>query len=123
MKRSDFENLVTAAIEGLPQIFRESIKNVAVIVEDEPTPEQNRKAARRPSGAMLLGLYEGVPLSGRTSGYSGAMPDKITIFEKNIERICKTDEEIKREVIHVVGHELAHHFGISDRRLRKLGIY
>lgn len=122
MKQEEFEKLVAEAIGDLPVMFKAKMENVVITVEDSPTAKQAHRTGV--SGrSSLMGLYEGVPLDRRTSGYSGAMPDKITVFQKNIERICKTDGEIKREVVHVVGHELAHHFGISDRRLRKLGIY
>jgi predicted Zn-dependent protease with MMP-like domain len=117
-----FEKLVTLALENLPDIFKRSLQNVDVVVEDEPTEEQAGKvnAAHR---RMVLGLYQGVPLSRRNHLYGMVMPDKISIFKKNIERICRTDDDVVRIVTHTVQHELAHHFGISDRRLKDLGIY
>ena len=72
---------------------------------------------------MVLGLYQGVPLSKRSHYYGMVMPDKVSIFKDNIERICSSDEEIVRLVAHTVQHEMAHHLGISDDRLRELGIY
>ena len=117
-----FEKLVMRALDGLPEVFKQSLENVDVVVEDEPTKEQAGKvnAAHR---RMVLGLYQGVPLSRRNHLYGMVMPDKISIFQKNIERICRTDEDIVRIVTHTVQHELAHHFGISDKRLKDLGIY
>ncbi|MFQ5953168.1 MAG: metallopeptidase family protein [Candidatus Omnitrophota bacterium] len=117
-----FEKLVMRALENLPEIFKRSLENVDVVIEDKPTPEQSKMvdAAHR---RMVLGLYQGVPLARRSHQYGMVMPDKISIFRKNIERICKSDEEAVRLVTHTVQHELAHHFGISDKRLRELGIY
>jgi predicted Zn-dependent protease with MMP-like domain len=72
---------------------------------------------------ILLGLYEGIPQTRRISNYGMVLPDKITIFQKNIEAKCRNEEEILAEIEHVVKHEIAHHFGISDDRLREIGKY
>jgi len=122
MEREQFEKLVVKALEALPQVFKDSLENVDVVVENEPTPEE-AKSVDVTHRRMVLGLYQGVPLARRSHNYGMVMPDKITIFQKNIERICGTDERIVRLVTHTVQHELAHHFGISDKRLRDLGIY
>lgn len=118
MTEKEFEKLVEKAIKELPAVFREKMQNVAVTVVSSPTRAQLRRF-----GGDLLGLYEGIPLSERGQSYSGAMPDKIIIFRSNIEKICATEEEITREVRNVVMHEIAHHFGIDDERLREEGIY
>ena len=122
MNRKHFEQLVIKALDDLPQVFKDSLENVDVVIEDRPTSEEASKvdAAHR---RMVLGLYQGVPLSRRSHYYGMVMPDKISIFQENIELVCKTDEEIVRLVTHTVQHELAHHFGISDDRLKDLGIY
>jgi predicted Zn-dependent protease with MMP-like domain len=122
MNHKDFEKLVVDSLEDLPEVFQEKLENVEVVVEDEPTREQVRKI-RASQRRTVLGLYQGVPLLRRTHFYSMVMPDKITIFKKNIERACRTNDEVRRLVIHTVQHELAHHFGISDERLRKSGTY
>jgi predicted Zn-dependent protease with MMP-like domain len=89
------------------------MSNVELVVEDEPPP-----------GYPLLGLYEGVPLTRRGAYYAGALPDKITIFRGPLERLYGADpERLRREVRHVVLHEIAHHFGISDERLVELDRY
>ena len=122
MKKENFEKLTMMAIKNLPRVFKNSLENVDVIIEDKPTPEQKRSvdvSHRR----MVLGLYQGVPLARRSHFYGMVMPDKISIFKRNIERVCRTDEEIVRLVSHTVQHELAHHFGISDKRLKDLDIY
>jgi predicted Zn-dependent protease with MMP-like domain len=108
-----FEEAVQAAIETLPPDLNEAMSNVAIVVEDEPPP-----------GMPLLGLYEGVPLTNRTSGYSGVPPDKITIYRLPLERLYGRDPELlQAQIRRVVLHEIAHHFGISDERLHELDRY
>jgi predicted Zn-dependent protease with MMP-like domain len=110
---SEFEALVRDALDALPADLHDFMSNVAVVVEDEPPP-----------GMPLLGLYQGIPLTGRSSAYSGVPPDKITIYRGPIERIAGPDpERLKEQVRRVVLHEIAHHFGISDERLRELDRY
>ncbi|MBD3379293.1 MAG: hypothetical protein GF408_02405 [Candidatus Omnitrophica bacterium] len=122
MDKEEFKQLVVKAIEDLPRIFKDRLDNVDVVVEDRPTPEQAR-LLRSKHRRMVLGLYQGVPLSRRSHNYGQVMPDKVSIFKENIERVCRSKEDIVRIVAHTVQHELAHHFGISDDRLRELGIY
>jgi predicted Zn-dependent protease with MMP-like domain len=105
-----FEELVADALDGLPPELARRMENVAVFVEDSS-----------PRGG-LLGLYEGIPLTRRDSGYGGMiMPDRITIFRQPILRLCRTEEEVVHQVRVTVVHEVAHHFGIGDRRLHELG--
>ena len=118
---SAFEDLVAAALDELPQDFLSALDNVEVVVDLEPSEAQLRRLAAR--GGTLLGLYEGVPRTSRTSGYGLVVPDKITIFEGPIRRASRDEESLKRQVQRTVLHELAHHFGISDARLRELGAY
>ena len=117
-----FERLVTKALSELPPEIHETMENVAVVVQRNPTAGQLAAADIGP-GSILLGLYEGVPLTERTSAYGMILPDKISIFQEPIERICANDVGIIRQVRRTVLHEVAHHFGISDRRLRELGAY
>jgi len=121
MEIRKFEQLVIKAVESLPEEFRERMDNVDVVVADEPTRRQLTKTERQ-RGETLLGLYEGVPLTERTHGYGFVVPDIITIFQRPIEEMCRSDTEIIAEVRKVVLHEIAHHFGISDNRLRELGM-
>jgi predicted Zn-dependent protease with MMP-like domain len=109
-----FEELVAEALDGLPEWVQMRLSNVAVIVED-----------RTPPGAEeLLGLYEGIAQTERGGWYSGALPDRITLFRDAIERESRGDpDRLRRVVAHTVAHEIAHHFGISDDRLRELGVY
>ena len=117
-----FEELVAEALDSLPPDIQEKLENVEVVVEWRPSPAQMRRMGLGP-GQTLFGLYEGVPLTERTSGYNLVLPDKITIFRQPIEAYCRTDEQVRQRVRRTVLHELAHHFGISDDRLRELGAY
>jgi predicted Zn-dependent protease with MMP-like domain len=117
-----FDKLVAQAIESLPDEFRERLENIDIVVADVPTRAQMKSLKGR-RGEMLLGLYEGVPLTARTQGYGFVMPDKITIFQRPIEAICRNEAQIVDEIRRVVRHEIAHHFGISDDRLNELGRY
>ena len=108
-----FEQAIDDALSFLPADLRAAMSNVEIVVEDEP-----------PDGQPLLGLYRGVPLPRRSSTYSGVLPDKISIFRGPITRLAAGDaDRLGREVRHVVLHEIAHHFGISDERLIELDRY
>ncbi len=115
-----FERLVADALDGLPDAILRMLDNVAVVVADEPTPHQ-RSHVRLADNEVLLGLYEGIPLTERTSGYGAILPDKVTIFQRAIEAQCDSEAELVAEVRHTVVHELAHHLGISDDRLIAIG--
>jgi len=121
MDRDRFEKLVARAVEGLPDEFREKLANIDVVVEDLPSPAQ-LKQSKTKKGFTLLGLYEGVPLTRRPSSYGMVTPDKITIFQKTIEAKCgrAAETDIKEEIQKVVRHEIAHHFGIGDARLKQI---
>jgi predicted Zn-dependent protease with MMP-like domain len=109
----EFERLIQKTIDELPPEYREAISNVDIVVEDEPPPGQN-----------LFGLYQGIPLTARSRWYVVALPDRISIYRGPIERYCGHDHKLlEQEVRHVVLHELAHHFGISDQRLIEIGRY
>lgn len=122
MRRREFEELVLQALEGLPPDIRCLIDNVEIVIEREPTIEQLEAAGIDPgSDETLFGLYEGVPLTERGVDYGLVLPDRITIFQGPLEELCESREEMMREIRTTVVHELAHHFGISDERLRALG--
>jgi predicted Zn-dependent protease with MMP-like domain len=104
-----FEEMVATALDGLPEGLGRLMRNVAVTVEHGAGPPG------------LLGLYEGVPLTSRTTQYAGVLPDRITIYRRAICAICESDEEVADQVRRTVVHEVAHHFGIGDDRLRELG--
>ena len=119
MDREEFELLVMKAVDGLPEEFRSRLENIAIMVDDQPTQYQVRKAGLV-QGQTLLGLYEGVPLTKRGVHYGMIQPDKITIFQKPIEAKCKNSGSIVQEIQRVVWHEIAHYFGIGEARIRQI---
>lgn len=104
-----FEEMVSEALGGIPGELGELMSNVAVTEQQDSGP------------AGLLGLYQGVPLTRRSSFYAVALPDRITIYRRAICAVCTSDSEVVEQVRRTVGHEVGHHFGISDARLRDLG--
>jgi len=117
--RERFERLVARAVDSLPKEFRHRLENIDVVVAEQPTAHQLAEVGLR-RGETLLGLYQGVPLTKRGHRYGMVVPDKITIFQKPVEARCHHDAEVVAEIQRVVRHEIAHHFGISDARLRQL---
>lgn len=117
-----FEEIVSEALEALPEQFRARLDNIAVVIEEEPTAAQLHRGGL-PHGESLFGLYEGVPQSLRDSGYTGVLPDKVTIFRRPLLAACETVEELRNEIRNTVRHEIAHHFGIDDDRLEAIGKY
>jgi predicted Zn-dependent protease with MMP-like domain len=120
--REEFETLVVEALDNLPSEIQKKLQNIEVVVSDWPTTAELRSVGLK-SGQLLLGLYHGVPLTKRGGHYGLVLPDKVTIFQGPIERVCRTPEDVIRQVQKTVRHEIAHHFGISDDRLRELGAY
>lgn len=112
--RAEFEDLVAAALDSIPQEFMTELDNVEVVVEDEPP------ADLVPRGHTLFGLYHGIPKTKRGIHYQ-SMPDKISIYRGPITRAFRTPARIKEQVRRTVIHEIAHHFGIDDDRLHELG--
>jgi predicted Zn-dependent protease with MMP-like domain len=104
-----FEAMVAEALDGLPADLGDLMSNVAVTVEHGEGP------------AGLLGLYHGIPLTSRTSAYAGVLPDRITIYRLAICALCDNDQDVVEQVRRTVVHEVGHHFGIGDARLRELG--
>ena len=104
-----FEAMVSEALDGLPEELGELMSNVAVTVEHGEGPRG------------LLGLYQGIPLTRRTSSYAGVLPDRITIYRRAICAISHSDAEVVEQVRRTVVHEIGHHFGIGDARLREMG--
>jgi predicted Zn-dependent protease with MMP-like domain len=111
MSRPEFEELVGEALDAIPPELARLMRNVAVLVEDEPDV----------TDPELLGLYEGVPLTERGEWYAGVLPDRITVYRLPTLRVCDTPEDVVDEVHVTVVHEVAHHFGIDDARLHELG--
>ena len=113
MTGREFEKLVREGLSAIPEKFVRMLKNVAVVIAEEPTREQ-REVAELEENETLLGLYEGIPQVKRDGGYFGVLPDKITIFKKPILEAAETPEEIREIVKDTVWHEIAHHFGMEE---------
>ena len=119
VERETFEELVRQAVATLPEEIAERMSNVDVEVQERPT-EQQLRSLGVPSGQTLLGLYQGIPLTRRTSGYNLVPPDRIIIFQRPLELTSRGDDDLVGRVRDTVVHEIAHHFGISDERLQEM---
>jgi predicted Zn-dependent protease with MMP-like domain len=119
VERDRFEELVRLALDELPPEIAERLDNVDITVEEWPTVQQ-LSSAGIPERHMLLGLYQGVPLTRRTQGYNMLPPDRVTIFQRPLESISRDEDDLVLRVRDTVVHEIAHHFGISDPRLREI---
>ena len=123
MNEDEFEKLVESILDGLPDEFAEKIENVEFIIEPRPSKSQVR-ALCGDKDALVMGLYQGVPLKDRSpTWYSGVLPDRIVLFQENIESAARRPGQIPAVLKRTVLHEIAHHFGITDKRLKELGVY
>jgi predicted Zn-dependent protease with MMP-like domain len=121
MTRAEFETLVREALDDLPDTFAQRLENVEIVIEDEPDPQLLRGLGLDPRRDTLFGLYQGVPLHLRGTGYSGVLPDKISIFYVPLLRSCRSPERIRQQVRSTVIHEIGHFFGLDDKTIRDLG--
>ena len=119
MTREDFQRLVEEALEEIPRRFRSEMKNVAVVVEDEPPPHILAEMEIEP-GDSLFGLYQGVPLTERSWAHGNTLPDRISIYQRPIEEACQDDEEIIVCVAETVIHEFGHYFGLSEEEIEEI---
>ena len=119
MERDKFEKLAEEALAQIPKKFKKLISNLAVIVEEKASREIFEKTGATPLSS-ILGHYHGVPFKHRGPFYGNIPPDVIVIYQKPIESICSTEEEIKKKVREVVFHEIGHYFGLSDKELREI---
>jgi predicted Zn-dependent protease with MMP-like domain len=110
MEQKKFEELVAQALEALPKRFREKLANVAIMVEDSPPQEPQ-------SGGLLLGLFHGIPRTEK-SVFSASPPDRIFLYQRNIEAVCRSEGEVRRQIRATLLHELGHYFGLSEDELR-----
>ncbi len=120
--RDTFEGLVTSAVNDLPEAFRDRITNLEFVVEDLASSDDYARVGVG-RGRTLLGVYRGIPLPGRGRRYNMALPDRIVIFQQPIQRLARSEADLTERVRHVVQHEIAHYFGISDERLREIDAY
>jgi predicted Zn-dependent protease with MMP-like domain len=115
MTNEEFEKLASEGIDLIDERFLKKLKNVEIVIEDDPTTFQMKKVHMK--GGFLFGLYEGVPQTKR-EGYGQVLPDKITIFKNPIERFFQNPEDIRRAVADTIWHEIAHHFGMDEHQVR-----
>ena len=119
MTRERFTRLVEEALRGIPRRFREAMTNVAVVVEDEPSPDLLEEMEMEPDDTVF-GLYQGIPLTERRSHYGNALPDRISIYQRPIEDACEDDEDIRQCVAETVIHEFGHYFGLSEEEIEEI---
>lgn len=114
-----FESLISRAMDELPREYMEGLDNVAITYADEPTPEQLTKQGVK-EGQLLLGLYEGIPLTRRDSNYTFVLPDKITIFKLPILALSNYESELFERIKRTLWHEIAHHYGLGHDRIHEI---
>jgi predicted Zn-dependent protease with MMP-like domain len=118
--RTDFDSLVEKAVEGLSEEFKNYFSNITIMVEDYPSKEDKKLAG---SKGLLLGLFKGVPYT-RKRGFFDIpypLPDKIMLFQKNIESLCSSEKELIEQITKILIHEVGHYFGFSENDLKKYG--
>ena len=114
-----FDALITRAMDELPQEYIKGLDNVAIVMADEPSEEQKIKMKLR-EHTILLGLYEGIPLTQRGNGYTFVLPDKITLFKHSILRVVNNEEELFEQIKRTLWHEIAHYYGLNHNRIHEL---
>lgn len=122
MEREEFEAVVAEAANNLPEAFRDRIANLEFSVEEWANGADYARTGT-PSNAMLLGVYRGVPLTKRGGYYNMTLPDTIVVFRQPLQRLARDEADLRERIRHVVRHEVAHYFGISDDRLREIDAY
>lgn len=118
MTRERFEQIAQDAFDALPADFRDRVENVQIVVEDYPDDDAIGKV--KSDRRSLLGLYQGIPLThrGQWYGTSATVPDKISLYQKNIESVCRDDDEMELRIREVLFHELGHYFGMNEAQVR-----
>jgi len=119
MTRAAFERLVVEAVTLIPKRFRREMKNLALVVEAEPTPELLAEMEVEPPDS-LYGLYQGTPLPERTWGFGNVLPDRITLFQRPIEQDCEDEDEIRAVIGETLIHEVGHYFGMSEEQIEEI---
>lgn len=114
-----FDRLITRAMDELPAEYIEGLNNVAIVMADEPTPEQAQKM-KLDHNHLLLGLYEGIPLTQRGSGYTFVLPDKITLFKYPILRVIRDEAQLFEQIKRTLWHEIAHHYGLNHNDIDRV---
>jgi predicted Zn-dependent protease with MMP-like domain len=119
MTRHEFERLVAEAVTLIPARFRREMKNLAVVVEDEPSAELLAEMEVEPPDS-LYGLYQGTPLTERTWAYGNTLPDRITIYQRSIEDDCEDEDEMRAVIGETLIHEVGHYFGLSEEEIEEI---
>lgn len=119
LSESEFDDLITRAMDELPQEYIKGLKNVAIVIADEPTADQ-RKELQLHCNETLFGLYKGIPLTNRGNGYGMVLPDKITLFKNPLIQSSTTIEDLYRQIKHTLWHEIAHYYGLDHDRIHEL---
>jgi predicted Zn-dependent protease with MMP-like domain len=119
MTRERFEQLVEEALKEIPRRFRKEMRNVAVIVEDEPSRELLEEMEMEP-GDSLFGLYQGTPLPERSWSFGNNLPDRISIYQRPTEDACETEDDIRDCIAETVIHEFGHYFGMSEDEIEEI---
>src|SRR5687768_15165598 len=119
MTRERFTKLVEEALRDIPSKFREAMQNVAVVVEDEPSEELLEELEMEPDDD-LFGLYQGTPLTERSSSYGNTLPDRISIYQLPIEDACEDEDDIRQCVAETIIHEFGHYFGLSEEEIEAI---
>jgi predicted Zn-dependent protease with MMP-like domain len=119
MTRSEFRELVDEALETIPRRFRDAMQNIAIVVDDEPTPEQLESVEIEPPDT-LLGLYEGIPLPERQWAHGNTLPDKITLFQRPIEESSADEDDLVVCIGETLIHEVGHYFGLSEEEIEEI---
>lgn len=114
-----FDALITRAMDELPQEYIKGLDNVAIVMADEPSEEQKIKMQLR-EHSILLGLYEGIPLTQRGNGYTFVLPDKITLFKHSILRVVDNEAQLFEQIKRTLWHEIAHYYGLNHNRIHEL---
>lgn len=120
VSEEEFQLLMEQSMDSIPEIFKGKLDNIVFIIEQYPSTNDLSRLGMQ-EGRHLLGLYSGIPFTHRSTWYAGTTPDRIILFQRNIEAICRTKEELAAKIREVVIHEVAHYFGMNDEQIRKAG--
>ncbi len=115
----EFDHLISAAMDDLPQKYIKGLDNVAIVYADDPDENQRQKSELKPD-SLLLGLYEGIPLTKRGAGYTFVLPDKITLFKNPILAVTSTPEQLYEQIKRTLWHEIAHYYGLNHDDIRRV---
>jgi predicted Zn-dependent protease with MMP-like domain len=120
MADSHFKSLVDEALESIPARFRDALQNIAIVIEQEPTPAQLESVGLDPAEDTLLGLYEGIPLTERGWAHGNTLPDKITLFQRVIEDESQDEDDLIVAIGETLIHEIGHYFGLSEEEIEAI---